>query len=129
VAKPPPMDLKKEETLPQIAEMLQDPRFAREVGRWAKEEHGATAADKRDREDEEQDACVNKKTGTRRCTASGSAIAAIMQARSTTPMSSPASPTGRRHTGLGAAGARQNRPLVRPPEVPAPSRVTPSKRS
>jgi hypothetical protein len=102
------MDLKKEETLPQIAEMLQDPRFAREVGRWAKEEHGATAADKRDREDEEQDACVNKKTGTRRCTASGSAIAAIMQARSTTPMSSPA-----RSDGWTACRPRRCR---RPPE-------------
>lgn len=41
----------------------------------------------------------------------------------------PRGPTGGRHAGLGAAGARQNRPLARPPEVPAPSRVTPSKRS
>jgi hypothetical protein len=43
------MDVKKEETLPQIAEMLQDPRFAKEVERWAKEERDATPADKRDR--------------------------------------------------------------------------------
>lgn len=51
VARPSPSDVKKEETLPQIAEKLQDPRFAQIVEQRAKTERAAieqAAAQKRD---------------------------------------------------------------------------------
>jgi hypothetical protein len=51
VSRPSPSDVKKEETLPQIAEKLQDPRFAQLVEKKAKDERGTietAAAKKRD---------------------------------------------------------------------------------
>jgi hypothetical protein len=94
VAKPTPSDVKKEETLPQIAEKLQDARFAQIVEQRARDERGAiekAAADKRDPAKMKSEiACAavaflraNKKTGQNGdyLTASCAALAAITLAQ------------------------------------------------
>jgi hypothetical protein len=94
VAKPTPSDVKKEETLPQIAEKLQDARFAQIVEQRARDERGAiekAAADKRDPAKMKSEiACAavaflraNKKTGPQGdyLTASCAAIAAVTLAQ------------------------------------------------
>lgn len=95
VSRPSPSDVKKEETLPLIAEKLADPRFAQIVETRAREERGQiekAAADKRDPAKMKNEiACgavaflrANKKTGQNGdyLTASCAAIAAITLAQS-----------------------------------------------